>query len=126
MTLAELKSGLEAATGPDRYLDMWIENVLGISRFQRDPKVGYGDADYDRVPPKPLTASIDAAVALVEEKLPGCRIKLERAFGTIDGWYCEIAQWKGETFDSITAEHTFSDNGALAIMRAFVAAWEVA
>jgi hypothetical protein len=55
---------VEGATGPDRELDMLIENALGLAKFERDPRVGYGDADYNRVAPKPLTASLDAAMTL--------------------------------------------------------------
>ena len=58
---------IEAAGGPDRQLDMLVENALGLAIFDRDPAVGFGDADYNRRDPKPYTASIDAAVTLVPE-----------------------------------------------------------
>ncbi|MBN9601853.1 MAG: hypothetical protein J0G33_02870 [Afipia felis] len=58
---------LEATNGPDRELDCLIENTLGIAKFERDPRVGFGDADYARIPPKPYTASLDAVMALMPE-----------------------------------------------------------
>lgn len=67
----DILARLRAATGPDERTDILIENVLGIAVFQRDPKVGYGDADYNRVLLRPYTARVDAALALVEEKFPG-------------------------------------------------------
>ena len=70
MTKAEiiaLAERVERAEGLDRRLDCLIENALGLAKFQRDPRVGYGDADYNRVSPKPYTASLDAAMSLVPE-----------------------------------------------------------
>jgi hypothetical protein len=73
----EILARLQGATGPDENLDVLIENALGVARFERDPRIGFGDADYNRVPAKPLTASIDAALDLLEEKLPGNDSTLE-------------------------------------------------
>lgn len=65
--LIALAERVERAEGPDQRLDCLIENALGLAKFQRDPRVGYGDADYNRVSPKPYTASLDAAITLVPE-----------------------------------------------------------
>lgn len=56
--LRDLLERIEAATGPDRELDYLIANSIG----------DWGPVD----DPFPLTASIDAALALVEKMLPGC------------------------------------------------------
>ena len=63
--LLELAERCEAATGPDRSLDTLIENALGIAKFERVPRSGFGGAEYERVTPKPYTASLDAALTLV-------------------------------------------------------------
>lgn len=65
--LEELAAMVERAVQADREMDCLIENALGIAKFERDPRVGYGDANYDRVPPKPYSASLDAAMSLVPE-----------------------------------------------------------
>ena len=65
--LLALAERVETAEGPDRRVDCLIENALGLAKFERDPRVIFGDADYDRVPPKTYTASIDAAITLVPE-----------------------------------------------------------
>lgn len=64
--LLELADAVERASGPDQRLDCLIENAAGLAKFERDPRVGFGDADYNRVSPKPFTASLDAAMTLVE------------------------------------------------------------
>jgi hypothetical protein len=60
-TLASLLERVEKAEGPDRELDAAIWRVLCWS-------------NRDTIIPRDalLTASLDAALALVEEKLPGC------------------------------------------------------
>ena len=65
--LLDLAARVEAAAGPDPRLDCLIENALGLAKFERDPHMGYGDADYNRIDPKPFTASLDAAMMLVPE-----------------------------------------------------------
>lgn len=67
--LVDLRERLERATGPDRELDLALAQALdpGVihSRFYRDSNavVPYTKRHY--------TASIDAALALVERVLPG-------------------------------------------------------
>ncbi len=70
--LISLAERCEQAKGPDRDIDCWIENTLGLAKFERDPRVGFGDADYNRIEPKPFTASLDAAMSLVPKGLRWC------------------------------------------------------
>lgn len=63
----KLSARVEALEGPCRECDCLIENTLGLAKFERDPRVIYGDAYYNRVEPKPYTASLDAAMSLVPE-----------------------------------------------------------
>jgi hypothetical protein len=72
--LDRLIERVERATEGSRELDMLIENALGLAQFERDPHVGYGDADYNRVDPKPLTTSLEAAMTLAPD---GWRVRLE-------------------------------------------------
>lgn len=58
MTIAELLERVEGATGPDRELDAAIECALAST---------WGSA----INPRPYTASLDAALALVERVRPG-------------------------------------------------------
>jgi len=63
----KISARVEALEGPCRECDCLIENTLGLAKFERDPRVIYGDAYYNRVEPKPYTASLDAAMTLVPE-----------------------------------------------------------
>ncbi len=65
--LLALADRVESLTGPQYATEVQIENMLGIAKFDRDPMIGWGDADYHRRPPKNYTASIDAAMLLVPE-----------------------------------------------------------
>lgn len=58
---------IEELEGPCREMDCLIENALGLAVFDRDPRVIYGDAEYNRREPQPYTASLDAAMTLVPE-----------------------------------------------------------
>jgi hypothetical protein len=51
----KLSARVEALEGPCRECDCLIENTLGLAKFERDPRVIYGDAYYNRVEPKPYT-----------------------------------------------------------------------
>ena len=71
-TLTELLARVEAAVGPDRELDL----AIGIEFGEADhsgPAYHRPFKDWARH----YTASIDAALALVEKMLPGWNIKLE-------------------------------------------------
>jgi hypothetical protein len=65
--LIALAGRVEALTGPDRGVDTWIENHLGLARFEpAHPFRSHCDGD-TRKEPKPYTASLDAAMSLVPE-----------------------------------------------------------
>jgi hypothetical protein len=65
--LIALAERVEALTGPDRGVDTWIENHLGLARFEpAHPFRSHCDGD-TRKEPKPYTASLDAAMSLVPE-----------------------------------------------------------
>lgn len=70
LTLTALIESLENADGPSEQLDVLIENATGTAKFKREHD-GIGDFDHVRADVKPLTASIDAAVALATRLLPG-------------------------------------------------------
>jgi len=66
--LLALADRVEAATGPDRDIDCWIENRLDLAKFVPDSPAPHGGGWLDkRVEPKPYTASLDAAMTLVPE-----------------------------------------------------------
>ena len=79
--LKELLERVEKAEGPDRELDGAIADALGLApdnltrvsatyyEYTPDPDKGWWEAGR-------YTASIDAAVALVEKKLPGCALAI--------------------------------------------------
>jgi hypothetical protein len=65
--LLALAERVEALTGPDRGIDTWIENHLGLARFEpAHPFRSHCDGD-TRKEPKPYSASLDAAMSLVPE-----------------------------------------------------------
>lgn len=84
MTKAELLQRIEAASGPDRVLDgdvwhaltakpgdVWVNDFADGVYHLQDPR----DTIAYEAPPD-LTASIDAAIALVERLLPGRQITM--------------------------------------------------
>lgn len=84
----DIISKLEGATGPDRELDVLIMEAIGGAR-RIDPYTFYGPAekvwsfgkyeDESRAWNGPLpyvTASLDRALALVKENLPGWNVRL--------------------------------------------------
>lgn len=69
--MTDLEKRLEEATGPDRELDARIYHFFGYIEIA-DPKDWLGMTPHgEPVSISPLTASLDAALALVEERLPG-------------------------------------------------------
>lgn len=66
MTHEELALRIEALDGPDRLMDVEVENFLGLAKFKRQPE-GFGDADMIRIKPMFLTSSLDAAASLMPE-----------------------------------------------------------
>ncbi len=69
--MRELLERVEAANGPDRELDAGIVVGLGL-----DNTCPFWLHSYDRTTPVRITASVDAALALVERVLPGHRVAL--------------------------------------------------
>lgn len=78
--LAELRERLRAATGPDRSIDGKLL-LLEIALISPEEKARRAQAASEMLaakqpitaPPNDYTASIDAAIALVERLLPGWR-----------------------------------------------------
>ena len=86
--LGDLLERLEAATGPDREIDKAVMLAIGRAR-EIDPWMFYGPGetvwcfgDYEHESVNPalpyVTASLDAVLALVEEKLPGWTVEIIR------------------------------------------------
>lgn len=94
MTHDELLKRLREATGEDRELDGLIEQALGILPSDAYWSVHnvYGDVvehwvsgpygAYNYHSPEELTASLDAAIALVEKMLPGANWRIQFRDGT--------------------------------------------
>lgn len=100
-TLRSLLVRVEAATGPDRELDgrIWAATagvtILewdGAGALWKDEHGGLRHQRDDRIPA--YTASIDAAVALVEQMLPGWGWSIERSGQSFNG-----AVWDEYDFD---------------------------
>lgn len=70
----DLIARVEKLTGPDREVDLFIHMDLCPSEYE-----GKWSWDDDTRPPH-LTASIDAAVALVERVLPGAEMELTNLY----------------------------------------------
>lgn len=70
-SLPELLKRVEAASGPDRELDAAVEVALDQQTADGRARARYYSGYRDDELPPPLTASIDAALALVEMVLPG-------------------------------------------------------
>jgi hypothetical protein len=89
-TLIALRERVVAATGPDRELDIQISRALGVEADWHGEldSLGYNHIrGFCALGMQPLTASIDAALALVERVLPGTM----RAVGTMeDGPFCQL------------------------------------
>jgi hypothetical protein len=65
--LLALADRVDALSGPDREVDTWIENHLGLAQFEQPhPFRSYCDGE-TRIEPKHFTASLDAAMTLVPE-----------------------------------------------------------
>lgn len=102
--LEELLERVKAATGPDRELDGDIAEALGINpkgsfRMRSSPdKAAFGIGAYSSWKPDPLTASIDAALALVERVLPGWTYNFGNVGEDDCGWAC-LTQPEGDCTD---------------------------
>lgn len=119
MKHAELIARLEAAEVGSRELDAYVEcashgwNLVGWNAGWYLAEVG--GAVQQMSPPLPCTTSLDAALALAERVLPGCRCIAERDHdGT--GWACVRASEDSERF--MTDAHTPALALCISILRA--------
>jgi hypothetical protein len=113
-----LLSRLEAATGPDRELDHRLQGILvndgnfghyaGLEEWvTAGMEFGWNTPAY--------TASIDAALALVERLLPGWRRRLEEPHGD-GGWRASLI-WPDQE-DVVRAKVAEAPTAPLAILLA--------
>lgn len=113
MTLLER---VEGATGPDRDLDsmIWCEVANNTGIVFPDEKPG-APKIADHI--KPYTSSLDAVLALVEEKLPGWRPGIIR-----EG----RAEWSAFIFSpkATDPKDHFAPTPALALLKALLTALE--
>jgi hypothetical protein len=125
MSLSALLERVEGATGPDRALDEAISLALCVDHyfaqladapegvgFEAYKFHGYADSSALRV-----TASVDAALALIGRVLPGVDPKIWRWRG----------QWGASLHDPengsmVIAQHHYSPTPALALCAALLAA----
>lgn len=96
--LREIIERLEKLTGPDREVDAAILKHLGFHSWAGRMSYRDGPMWLDFASSE-ITASLDAAVALVEKMLPGWRICLELTKGIADDVYL-----LGPEYDSRTGE----------------------
>ena len=88
----------EKATGPDREIDIWIENYCGIARFREShPWRASIDGQGVRSNVRPLTAS-HAVTALIERELPEYSWRLHKGqrYITAELWLsgdCDGHRW---------------------------------
>lgn len=129
LTLQDLLHRVESATGPDRELDALIMVALGGAR-RVDECLFYGPgettwcfSDYEHeydMPPLPyVTASLDAALALVERCLPGaagCDWGLRYNGTRARPYLCQVWLIDGS---SVTEQ---AETGALALLTALLRA----
>lgn len=94
--IAGLLARVEAARGPDREIDIWIDAASGAGRKiiptvtadqvamlvdSEDGSIREGMSDADAFGVPAYTASVDAALALVERMLPGSSYDLSLVAG---------------------------------------------
>lgn len=124
--LEQLLAKIEAATGPDRELDELLTAWAVGATLQADATFDHKPA-YHRdgfwvsiEPITPLTASIDAALALVERILPGFRLELEQS---LDGkWWDAYLMEVGTSGPAIGRTDQGYNFPALAILNALLKA----
>lgn len=81
----DLISKLEGLSGPDREVDALVAvwAYPRLAGLRPSGMGGWHDPEWGLIaPPSAFTASIDSAVALIEEKLPGCWLTM----GTREPW----------------------------------------
>lgn len=85
--ITEIKKALENSTGPDRGIDRDIaEHIVGTKYRSTQRGREWFDDSHGGVEtwsrhPTPYTASIDAAIALMEKILPGAEIEISNLYG---------------------------------------------
>ena len=99
--LTDILARLEAATGPDQELDKLIGAALGSNPHITGPvsAAGVGITRYDHI-----TASLDAALALVERVLPGWAWAIfgpDPSFGLP---MCEASLAPGDAFSGVKVD----------------------
>lgn len=132
----DIRRRLAEATGPDRELDHLIHSVLvePVGTIIRNPKRFGGAFICADVTAPSYTASLDAALALVKEKLPGWSWNISKIAGvptrTIKD--CEARIWLPSYLAELPnakrwpVESSFTDAAtpALAVLSALFAALE--
>lgn len=121
--LRDLLRRVESATGADALLDRQLAITLGAYTFEkrgRDRRAWFYPADkewfYRRDIAPPYTASLDAALALVERVLPGWGFYLRR---DKDGCGCGLVH---PEFPRVTPGHQEAPTPALALLAALLRA----
>jgi len=101
--LTELLERVKKAEGPDRELGEAVVRALGFHAWAG--RMRYRDADGIRwwdFGSSEVTASVDAALALVERVLPGWKYRLDQYPDRVE---CNLGQWRqgfglyGDDFD---------------------------
>jgi hypothetical protein len=122
--LTGLIERVEKATGPDRYLDGAIWKALHPQLADTNARdtagwlVGGDHAQATRAPE--ITASLDAALALVEEKLPGVYWHVARGKTRPDEplFGAELVTTKGNQIAAVEHDHSAALALILALLRA--------
>lgn len=117
--LASLLTRVEGLTGPDREVDalIWLRFTSGATRELKTVKSAKSlwpdytidetrDAFRTLVSPPPYTASLDAALALVERVRPDWYVRIQ---GCNSAWYAEINPTRAGSFHG-----SFEANGSTA------------
>jgi len=118
--LAELLERVKAATGPDREIDRDLTEALYSDISTRERRVLANDQfawmhpEYGLVRCEPYTASVDAALALVERVLPRWEFNLSVEHPGDDG----AAIWRAEIGDPLMGFDAEAPTPALALLAA--------
>jgi len=126
MDIAELIKRVEGLTGADGGIDSQIEWTLSewknIGSFWREHKVtGERKRFHYRTSPA-YTASVDAVIQLIGEKMGTTEAEWHVGRPTVDGPY--YAALRGHTSAPIDGVHGEALTPALALLLAFLRAWE--
>jgi len=101
MNAPSLIERLEAAERGSREFSVEVENALGQAKFVQPLKYDPGSMDHVRVH-RPVTESLDAALALAERVLPGWRMHalqdqdgMYQTDNTATRWFCGVSEKRG-------------------------------